>query len=633
MLALAQIPIGLTLYGSPRSLFILYALAVFALLATYFVLVHRNHKRVGAAFDERESYISGARSDYIDDKSTVISEPPEARRHRLEEMAGAVGLGAAVAALRRRSSGRHRRVDSGDDASSVALSGAPPPRAHPPAQSYMSERFTESDYSEPPPRSWRDRLVGPAAGAGGFMAAKKFFNRRKEKEDDEYHERSPGPPLGGAVSHSALDINNVEEGRTMGTNDQDWRRVEERERAQQRAMERADDLHTRLTGESFESDLTPDTPSPRSRRFALPGLSRAGGGLGRIGSLFKRKRERKEDERIEAERTREEENERMYDRRFTGGDGVPRVPGSRMREEEDERVFGGNNGPPRYTGDGTPRRTGGRVGSNSPLTERTERTGSPNRSRAGERSLIDGDSPQRINIPPPPRSMRGNSRPSQPQFHSASPSSDRQWRQNPDSNNNPNVTQESSPISPPPAATDATGSLLSPPPPPHGGMRTHSASPHEGVGSPPVSVKVKMHDDGRHVTLRRLGEEEAARERENRRREHGRQGSDLEENDTRHFRRSPGTPYTGPSAQMQPGSTPPAQQHPSDLQLPQQATPGVSPPSALGTGGMGSSPNQTGTATDVSDYDSNRRRRRAERARAEQARSAGRRGTGHVEFT
>ncbi|KAI9671061.1 MAG: hypothetical protein M1831_005146 [Alyxoria varia] len=598
LLALAQIPIGLTLYGSPRSLFVLYALAVFALVATYFILVHRNHKRVGAAFDERESFLSATQSDYTDDKSTAISGPPEARRHRLEEMAGAVGLGAAVAALRRRSSGRHRRADSGDDALSVAPSSAPQPRAQPPAQSYMSERFTESDYSEPPRRSWRDRLVGPAAGVGGLLAARRFFNRRKEKEDDAYYERSPGPPLGGAVSHSALDVDTVEEGRTMGPSDHDWRRVEDRERAQQAAMERADDLHTRLTGESFESDITPEKPTPPWRRFGLPGASKTGGGLGRIGSLFKRKRERKEDERIEAERIREEENERMFGRRYIGGDGIPRGPSSSIREEEHGRMYGSNNGPPRYTGDGTPRRPGGRIGSNSPLTELTERTGSPNRSRAGERSLIDGDSPQRVNIPPPPRSIRGSSRPSQPQFSSASPSSGRGRRQNPDFNNNPNVTQESSPISPPPAATAATGSLLSPPPPPHSGNRTHSASPHEGVGSPPVSVKVKMHDDGRHVTLRRLGEEEAARERENRRREHGRQDNDLEENDTQRFRRGPGTPYTGPSQQTQPGLTPPAQQHPSDLQLPQQATPGVSPPSALEAGGMGSSPNQTGTATD-----------------------------------
>jgi hypothetical protein len=45
------------------------------------------------------------------------------------------------------------------------------------------------------------------------------------------------------------------------------------------------------------------------------------------------------------------------------------------------------------------------------------------------------------------------------------------------------------------------------------------SSRDDSIVSPPVSVKVKMHNDGRHVTLRRLNEEEAAAEREARKRE------------------------------------------------------------------------------------------------------------------
>jgi hypothetical protein len=51
--------------------------------------------------------------------------------------------------------------------------------------------------------------------------------------------------------------------------------------------------------------------------------------------------------------------------------------------------------------------------------------------------------------------------------------------------------------------------------------RRRSRSRHsqgDEIVSPPVSVKVKMHGDrGRHVTLRRLTQQEAAAEREARR--------------------------------------------------------------------------------------------------------------------
>lgn len=53
----------------------------------------------------------------------------------------------------------------------------------------------------------------------------------------------------------------------------------------------------------------------------------------------------------------------------------------------------------------------------------------------------------------------------------------------------------------------------------HRRQRSTSRQRDDHVESPPVSVKVKMHNDGRHVTLRRLTEEEAAASREARRRE------------------------------------------------------------------------------------------------------------------
>ncbi|KAF5017130.1 hypothetical protein F66182_10982, partial [Fusarium sp. NRRL 66182] len=57
------------------------------------------------------------------------------------------------------------------------------------------------------------------------------------------------------------------------------------------------------------------------------------------------------------------------------------------------------------------------------------------------------------------------------------------------------------------------------------GSRSRRSDRRDDVSSPPVSVKVKMHNDGRHVTLRKLTEEEAAASRESKRRSRERRGS------------------------------------------------------------------------------------------------------------
>ncbi|KAL9048935.1 MAG: hypothetical protein Q9162_007476 [Coniocarpon cinnabarinum] len=604
LLGFAQIPIGLTLYGSPQILFILYALWMFALLVLYFILVHRNHKRValGIEQDERESYVSAPHteiSEYQQDTG------PQRRRRRLEEAAGAVGLGAALTALRRRSSGRRRAPDDYSDAASTV----PPSQA--PTASRVTEKFTDSEYSsEPRRRTWRDRLLGPGialGGLGGLAAGRRLFQRRRERDDisDEGTEYAP-PPLGGHVSQSSLD--RLEAGGSSlppapPPNDR-WRSVEERERAQEAALRRGE-AQSRLSDESYSS-LGPEKPRPRSSRFNFPASLGALATAGGIGSFFKRRRERREDDRIAAERAQEHENERLYT-----------SPGGR----------------PRFTADGTPRRTGHFSGPPTPITERTEspersrigvsNTGSPvHRSRrASHASTMEPYSPSagrgpRVPIPPPPQSRAG-SRPRTAQSHNVSPSiahssPGRQHRVITDSVSNLNTTTnvvDHGPAVDTPAAATATSGILSPPHPPyaHGRSRSQSGSPQDSNESPVASVKVRMGNDGRHVTLRRLNEDEAARERAARRSE-GRR-------DDGHFRRA---------------QTPAASQQPSPLSLPPQQTPGVSPPSALGAASQGTQAYDTGT--DVTDFENNRRRRRAERARADQTRAARRTGGGTVAF-
>jgi hypothetical protein len=228
------------------------------------------------------------------------------------------------------------------------------------------------------------------------------------------------------------------------------------------------------------------------------------------------------------------------------------------------------------------------------------------------------------------------------------------------------------------AMTRAEPTTSQPPPPiapvalAHGG----SAGPSSGhlptpggsgwqrdghVESPPVSIKVKMHDDGRNITLRRLTEEEAAAGREARRRERrnsrrrngsvsslsGNEGTgsrdrwrrveELERQQQEQMDRERAaaaastTPAPISQAPLAPG--PAASGHtippPASSFLPPHQSMSYIPPRAPSTNPYGSitSPG-TYTGTDASEYATNRRRRRAERARARQERQ------GHsVDFT
>ena len=168
----------------------------------------------------------------------------------------------------------------------------------------------------------------------------------------------------------------------------------------------------------------------------------------------------------------------------------------------------------------------------------------------------------------------------------------------------------------------------------------------EDSGGTPVSVKVKMHQDGRHVTLRRLPEEEAAAEREARRRSREQAGrhradsaSSLSGTDgsTQRFRRNQTLERQNAEAmrieserlrearaQAQAQSNPNAPPNvPAPPPIPE------TPPSALRPGqgppisSVGSPGTYDGNTTEASaDWADNRRRRRAERSQARQAKEA-----------
>lgn len=592
LLALAQIPIGLTLYGSPASLFVLYTLVVAAYLVLYFVLTYKNHVRAAAGYDEG-SYGTGSGTDVTGNQHN---------RHRLEKIAGVIGLGAAAAAIRRRSSGRQHREEQ--DSEYNGPQGTQ-------TGSYVSEKQSDNGREN---HTWRNRILGGVAGAGALAVLKSRLGSGKSKDRrNESNNDYPRPPLGGAVNQAPMNesVQNVaalEEGVPMRPNN-DWQRVEQREAAQQAGMR--SDLQS---GDSY----TDYDPKERRRfgPFAIPAGIAAFGG---VGEWWRRRRGKNEEGRLASER---------------------------MNDQENERLFNNPSGRPLYTGDGTPRRharQGSQFSNGSPQGDVRNSGQYYNNPNTFTPNLNTQDWAPRQqapiqNIPPPPRQtmampppppvhqspVNSNSAASDPY---ASPSRARPSRYN----NQPQVLANEPLLRSTPAATAATDDLLSPPPPIGGilGDPNRRSSPHANVESPPVSVKVKMHTDGRHVTLRRLNEEEAARERESRRTPQQAVPPQL------------GTPVSGagsPAQQLRrPGQTssPYGQAGPSNLSLPAHGSVGVPSNDPSGIGGA-ISPGDTAeyAGTETSDFASNRRRRRAERARAQQARqeAQARKGGRNVEF-
>lgn len=352
----------------------------------------------------------------------------------------------------------------------------------------------------------------------------------------------------------------------------------------------------------------------RRRRDGLATL----GAAGLLRNIFKNRRDRKEQRRLEDIRRQEMEEERI----------------ARMNSQG------------RYTGDGFPPGRGGRRGS---PTASTNFTGSvDNRPRPGP--VLPPPFPAGVPLP-----VGGGVAPPPPPPH---PPHGEHRGNTTLGANNPVLTGAAPPVQMPPIPPDPQGILhqetsgseiyYSSGGRPHRrhhpgrdglvasaatGVAAAEANRHysqnstgeDSVTSPPVSVKVKVHPDGRHVTLRRLPEQEAAAERDARRRErqgkNRRQGSlsSLGGTDgSERWRRTEALERQQAEA-MRSQNEVAAEHRPDGLLPPPPPIPSssISP----GTGSVGSPGTYDGNGTEASaDYANNRRRRRAERAQARQAR-------------
>lgn len=584
----------------------LYALAVFVLVLTYFLLEYRDDKRGGIEYDDRYSYSYGSGS---------LAED----RHRqgggvsnlVKAGAAGIGLGALASRFRNRSRSRHRgepevvgsRRHSIDDT--------------------VDEKYSQYGRDHDRGGGWKDRLFKIGAVAGGVGLAKKYFDQRRDRDRDS-DVGNYGPPLGGATALHADPMERLEEGRPLPHN--------------QHPLDHPPN-HRRSTSSMSYSSYTSASQEGRGH-----GLRNAVAGLGALGlarNIFKGRRERKDKKRQDAMRE-QERRDRTDNRRLTG-DGFPRRGGRRgsvatstFTDSTDGRLHHDPGLPPPLPPAGTfPVGAGAASAAAAGYGHDRMRPAPALPENMGPPMNVP---PPTAHIPPPPRGpiaapVSMPPMPPDPQgglFHqesSASSADGRHHRRRRSGRNGGAGVEGGLAAGDPSSRRD----------------RHNSANGGEGsVASPPVSVKVKMHPDGRHVTLRRLPEEEAAAERAARRRSkdrHGRQGGDsvsslsgagsggerwrrteaLERQQAEQMRaESDRLAAARAQVQHQPVPVPPPPPVPGSSTGPPPLTGSVSSPGHYDTEAS-------------AEYANNRRRRRAERAQAKQARMAA--GGNSVDFT
>ncbi|KAK2765396.1 hypothetical protein FQN54_008242 [Arachnomyces sp. PD_36] len=555
LLGIIQIPLGLTLYGSPAVLFILFSVAAFALLVIYFVLSYLHERRVGVDYDSRGSYLSGP--EVIDESQ---SHHHHAGRYAAAGAAG-VGLAALGNKFRRRSESKSR-VDE--------------PESQGPHGSYISEKYSDDSHHA----GWGKRLLQIGAIGGGAMFLKKLFDRRRDRESDsESGQYRPAHGRSDSITEDSL--SRVEEGRPPPSHGPQYS---------------VSDVHNRpqsQTSMSYDSYFTGDDDRGHGIRNTIAGL----GAFAAIRGLFKSRKEKDEQRRIEE---------------------------LRRRDIEEERIARANS-QRKYTGDGQP-----------PRRKRPELQHPDDSVLSGEPMATGALHPQPADIPPVP-----------PAHRTASGSEIYMDRHD----NRPHRRRSGAD-----PAAELAGEPTEPTPSHQlGSNEGQGDSPRVSV------VKVKVHPGGRRVTLRQLTGEEASanrearhrdRERRSSRRRHGsvssfsgnnasadrwRRVEEIERRQAEQMQQEapqPVQPPVQPENQSQATVTAPAPSHSGIGTVPQQSglsvpgtLPGTLPPGAGSITSPGGT-TMTGTETSTGDFASNRRRRRAERAQARQARQ-----THNVEFT
>jgi hypothetical protein len=614
LLALAQIPLGLTLYGSPKVLFILYAVWMAILVFAYFIFSHRFQSGGG---DDYSSYYGG-RTDITGD-----SRPPPRKGHGLLGALAAGGLAAtALGALSRR-----RRSED---------------KTHTEVTSHHSGSYVDDKYSDEGRKdhTWRNRLLTVGAGLGALGLARKFLGRKDDVSEVSYSQATESDRR-----TSYTDVSRVEEGHghSHGHSTPDRHHGLGTAAAVGAAAVGAAALAGHHSGSpgrpprrghrsgqsvgSFDESESFYSPGKEKRKThtVRDGLATLGV-AGYLKHKFNQSRQKREDNRVESVLEEERQDERRAKR--TGRGGRRYTGDGRLRKQR----------PASYTESDMTPLEGSTPGLSRHNLGRTAAAGAAGvaagAALAHAHSHAHSDAQSSIsNLPPPPPRIVDHSSGSEAYI----------------SNGGTRHHRHHSGAMGDAAAAGlgaAAGAGLA-------GRRRSS------VNSPPLSIKMRMRNEGgrQQVTLRRLNAEEAAAERARRARngsvssvggapgasgdEHWRRVEARERAEAAEISRHslaygedqhnvPPVPLGGPSGSGLPPPPPLGRPQHMGSSSPLSDLPPPPPIPGASYSALDSPGYNTGDSLAGSRADSNRRRRRAERARAEQA-ARERRGT-KVEF-
>lgn len=522
ILAIVQVPLGLTLYGSPKFTFVLYTLWMTFLLVLYFILSYRSMGSV-AGLVRRSSH-----------GGTVIEEKRRSSFGWLGPLAA--GAGAAALLSRNRNKSRSRSRTRREE---VIPSRRGSRRD---SESYIEDEKYESRKNEG--GGMLNTVLKGAAILGAGALAKSWYDRRKEKkQQDEYSSVAPDTPSrrhrrrNDSISEDSVDISRVESRRaggpppsTPGPGDTTTimssaagpRPVTPRPVRPGRAQSFDSGSY------SYTDSLSPSRRQPSPSHAARNGIL-AGLGMGWLAKRLKDRQDRREQERLD-----------------------------RLAEEERMSRLGRSPSGPRYTGDGMPPPRRQRVSRTHEPSDLSSMLDDPHYIRPGgippippalaagagaagaaygaqPRGAHDLTNPMPPPPPgPPPGTMAGGpvSMPPAPpdpvgilhqdsvvdSYISAGDGPQRQ--------NSSRRQQESEAAAA--AAAAGAAELAAQEEARRQRSRSRSRSRVSQEPGQPVSLKVKLHgDQDQNITLRRLTEEEAAAEREARRAQRRRRNDSL----------------------------------------------------------------------------------------------------------
>ncbi|KAK3058027.1 hypothetical protein LTR09_001104 [Extremus antarcticus] len=157
ILAIVQVALGLTLYGSPKVLFILYALMVFLLVVAYLVLDYRHKTQNGGGGGGGHG---GGQSEYSSNYGSYVSgsrvdqRPPRQKESHWGRkiLAGAGAFGAYEWWKRRKDGRRDETYEESVDSRHDRRSSRPPPQGPPPMGQppYEPPPMGRAAYGPPP---------------------------------------------------------------------------------------------------------------------------------------------------------------------------------------------------------------------------------------------------------------------------------------------------------------------------------------------------------------------------------------------------------------------------------------------------------------------------------------------------